>query len=170
MIELSQSQQSEMNCAPVADHIAEHPRATFLPQVEVELRLIAAHFVFCLFGLLLLSPCVLAHPLSLQRNCARLSLSVGSLSITFFCFFPPAVLLVFFFFFLTLSSAPKSSGTFQFTLPAIKTKVSDCLVGEFSASQTRTLPGCSFRSRHIAERYLAIFSGETTHFQQPEQK
>lgn len=37
----------------------------------------------------------------------------------------------------------KSSSTLQFTLLAIKTRVSDCLVGEFSASQAPVLPQLS---------------------------
>lgn len=64
-----------------------------------------------------------------------LSLSVGSLLSCFL--FSHVVVGVLFFL------SQKSSSTFQFTLLAIKTRVSDCLVGGFSASQVPVLPQLS---------------------------
>lgn len=92
-------------------------------------------------------PCrllVLSLPVSLssfppvlyyKESLAILSLSAGSLHSSFL--FSRAVVGVLFFL------SQKSSGTLQFTLLAIKTRVSDCLVGEFSASQAPTLPRLS---------------------------
>lgn len=149
-IELSQSQQSEMNGAPVADHAAKNQMVAFA-------TFLLTHFLFSFFGHLLLF-CVLTF-IYCKKSHARLSLSLF--------LFSPLLCCCFFFVWFFLPKIKRHTSIYSTGNKGKSERLSRRWV--FCLTNLAP-PGRSFHSCRIVERYLAIFSVETPNFQQPEQK